>query len=126
MVAVKAIIKHDGKILLMQNAYDNKWQLPGGRMNVGERPVDCLRRELQEEFGAEIEPVSILKADTFESSEGSPRLLLIYVCNLISGPSLLKRGDQEVKDFRWVSSQDIDILDIWPAYITILEEVLKN
>ena len=95
-------------------------------MNVGERPVDCLRRELQEEFGAEIEPVSILKADTFESSEGDPRLLLIYVCNLISTPTLLRTGDQEVKDFRWVTRQGIDTLDIWPAYIETLKEVLKN
>jgi len=88
--------------------------------------VDCLRRELQEEFGAEIEPVSILKADTFESSEGDPRLLLIYVCNLISTPTLLRTGDQEVKDFRWVTRQGIDTLDIWPAYIETLKEVLKN
>ncbi len=53
----KAIITHEGKILLVLRdntptiAYPNKWNLPGGGIEDGESPTAAMTRELEEEIG---------------------------------------------------------------------------
>lgn len=46
----------DGRMLLCRKKRDTaKLILPGGRIEPGESPLDCLRRELQEELGDRIQ-----------------------------------------------------------------------
>ena len=49
-----AIIERDGKILIAKrsvtSSLPNKWEFPGGKVEVGESPEECLARELLEEF----------------------------------------------------------------------------
>jgi ADP-ribose pyrophosphatase YjhB (NUDIX family) len=56
---VYALIIHDGHILLSDEfMHDMKMtKFPGGGLNFGEGPIDCLKREAIEEFGQEIEIV---------------------------------------------------------------------
>ena len=37
-----------------------RWWLPGGGIDFGERPTDCVVREFQEETGLSVEPVGLL------------------------------------------------------------------
>ena len=39
-----------GKVLLLRNERD-EWELPGGKLEVGEDPADCVVREITEESG---------------------------------------------------------------------------
>ena len=55
-VAGKAIIRKNGRILLLQRALANEfepglWEFPGGKINFGENLVDALQREINEEVG---------------------------------------------------------------------------
>jgi 8-oxo-dGTP diphosphatase len=53
-----ALIEEDSRILLAQRASDKaqggKWEFPGGKIDGGESPEACLRREIREELGCEI------------------------------------------------------------------------
>lgn len=40
----------EGKILVVQEK-NGKWNLPGGGIDHGETPLECLKRELSEELG---------------------------------------------------------------------------
>jgi ADP-ribose pyrophosphatase YjhB (NUDIX family) len=53
----------EGRILLSRRAVDpakDKWDFPGGFVDEEEHPLDCVRRELQEEAGVEVEPLVLL------------------------------------------------------------------
>ncbi len=53
-----AIIEQNGKVLCAQRSESMslplKWEFPGGKIQEGERPEDCLKRELLEELGVQI------------------------------------------------------------------------
>ena len=48
-----AIILHSHHILLVKARDKDTWQLPGGRIESGESPVDAVIREVKEETGLE-------------------------------------------------------------------------
>lgn len=55
-VAQKAIICFEGRVFLTRDPRTpDTWELPGGRLNVGEKPKEGLIRELFEELGVECE-----------------------------------------------------------------------
>lgn len=61
-VAVKAVIRRDGLVLLLRRAATQgspgQWDLPGGRIGPGEPLPDALRREVIEETGLTVTAAS--------------------------------------------------------------------
>jgi 8-oxo-dGTP pyrophosphatase MutT (NUDIX family) len=49
-VSVKGVAVQGGKVLLLENER-SEWELPGGKLELGEDPPDCLVREIGEESG---------------------------------------------------------------------------
>jgi 8-oxo-dGTP pyrophosphatase MutT (NUDIX family) len=58
--AAYAVVRDDfGRVLLVQRADDGNWELPGGRIDVGESAVEAVVREVGEEAGVAIEVVGL-------------------------------------------------------------------
>lgn len=53
-VRAVALFLHDGHVLLHQSDGEVVWNLPGGRVRVGESSSDAIRREMLEESGDRI------------------------------------------------------------------------
>lgn len=50
-IRLRAIIEHEGRMLLVQGKARTHWALPGGHLEEGESLPDAMRREIIEELG---------------------------------------------------------------------------
>lgn len=57
--AVLALRRGDGTLLLVEQRHSPGWALPGGLLHRGELPADGLVREVEEEVGLRIDPLSL-------------------------------------------------------------------
>ncbi|MHB8127162.1 MAG: (deoxy)nucleoside triphosphate pyrophosphohydrolase [Desulfitobacteriaceae bacterium] len=83
-----AIILKDNKVLIAQRAPDdkfaNKWEFPGGKIDPGETPLECLKREIREELDVDIEVLDFFAESIYIYTSGTIKLMAFW-CNWISG-----------------------------------------
>ena len=84
-VSIKGVLMTDGgQVLLLRNER-GEWELPGGRIDDGETPQDCLAREFMEELGLVVEVGPLLDSYLFEVVPGKRVFIVTYGCTL-AGP----------------------------------------
>ena len=106
--AAKAIIVQDAKFLALKRSEENEdyWEIPGGRMEFGERLEDTLHREVKEETGLEIISEKILNSwDLIEESRQISGV--IYLCKIKSG--VIKLSDEHC-EYDWFTTDDLSKL----------------
>lgn len=86
---VRAIILHEGKLLMVQEADDKGWSLPGGWADIGDSPTEAVEREVREETGLEVK-VSRLLGVWDRNQHGHPPYpwhvyKLIFLCETQGG-----------------------------------------
>ncbi len=92
-----AVIERDGKILIARRKRDDsqagKWEFPGGKLEAGETPEACLKRELREELGIETEVGAFLCSSRFVYPHMAVELL-VYRTSYVSGEIALHEHDR--------------------------------
>ena len=124
-----ALIERDGLVLAAQrSAVMNlplKWEFPGGKLEAGESPEECLRRELVEEMGVTITvglplPLHTHGYDTFIVT------LYPFVCTMESEHITLHEHAAMV----WLPPHELHTLDWaeadWPVLETYRQSLQKG
>jgi len=95
-VSVKGVVVLDGLVLLLKNERE-EWELPGGKLELGEDPEQCVAREIAEEVGWQVETGPILDAWVYHIFEGRDVFIVTYGCHLdAAAPPVLSAEHSEV------------------------------
>jgi 8-oxo-dGTP diphosphatase len=124
MVPVTAAIIQDerGRVLLAQRpAQDRhplKWEFPGGKLQDRESPEACLRRELEEELGIQVEVGEVFHVVNHAYRDRSI-LLLAYICRWKGGKIHLR----EHKAHEWVEPERLLEFDLTEADLPVARKL---
>ena len=87
-VDVRGAVFRDDKILLVREAVDGLWTLPGGWADVGDSPSRAVEREIYEESGYQAKAVKLLALED-RKRRHPPSLFEVYkvffLCTLTGG-----------------------------------------
>lgn len=88
-ISVRAIIKKDGKTLLLRRANGRKtilgkYELPGGRLEYGEQPEDALRRYLHDDSDLHIQTSQLFDAVAYVDHDDRDiqYIVIVYLVSL--------------------------------------------
>jgi len=125
ILVTAAIIKNKNKYLITQRQKDKhnglRWEFPGGKLNFGEDPRQCLEREIQEELGIKIKAEEILEYSSHIYNNEKHIVLLAFICEFISGEIEKK----EINDFTWISLEEMKKYDITEADLPFIERLKR-
>jgi 8-oxo-dGTP pyrophosphatase MutT (NUDIX family) len=80
-VSVKGVAVQAGRVLLLKNERD-EWELPGGKLELGEDPRACVAREIGEEAGWCVTAGPILDCWQYHIGEGQDVVIVTYGCRV--------------------------------------------
>ena len=119
MIVTAAIIVEHEKILIAKRKGD-KWEFPGGCVEVGESLEGCLKRELKEELDMDVKFIKPFVCVKHEYNFGNIELhVFIVKC---SG----KLKTKEHEEIKWVGIGEIDRYEFMDADKKVVEELKKR
>ncbi len=120
-----AIIEHKGRILAAQRGKHThnagKWEFPGGKIEEGESPRDCLHREIREELAIAISLIAPLPVVTHHYPD---KIICLhpFVCQY-DGSEISPGEHQHIL---WLQPEEIAQLNWSEADIKVWEHYLQE
>jgi ADP-ribose pyrophosphatase YjhB (NUDIX family) len=124
-----------GDLLLVRRIDDGNWELPGGRIEVGESASDTVVREVAEESGVTIEltglagvysdPTHVL-VDPDHTIHQQLALCFHAVPAAPTDADQPRPDHDETDAAAWFSTSDIDNLKIHPAMLLRIDHALRG
>ena len=112
-VSVKGVILKDDKVILLKNER-NEWELPGGKLELGESPLACVRRELQEELNLDVTPVKLIDSWIYSIFDDVHVLILAYGCRTPASTDFII--SDEHRGGAWIALDELDDINIPTGY----------
>ena len=78
-VSIKGVLLMGDRVVLLKNERD-EWELPGGKLEPGEDPLDCLVREIEEELGIRVEKGQLIDCWLYDILGKGDVLIVTYGC----------------------------------------------
>jgi 8-oxo-dGTP diphosphatase len=90
IVAVGGVVLKGREVLLVKRGRPplrKHWSIPGGKVELGERTEETLRREVLEETAITCEPIGLIGVfEAMPEKPGDPHYIMIdYACRYVSG-----------------------------------------
>jgi 8-oxo-dGTP diphosphatase len=126
-----AVRWHEGRLLLVQRCDTGEWELPGGRVDVGETAMGAAVRETAEEAGIHVVVTGLLGIFTdpghvirSPSGEVRQQFAVLFRARAVGG---VPRGDlHETSEAAWVAVADLPRLPIPTPVRAWIAEALAN
>lgn len=114
-------LSHKKEIFATQRGYGDfkgGWEIPGGKLEPGETPEQCIIREIREELATEIKAEKILGVVDYDYPAFHLTMHCI-LCTIVSGDLKLL----EHEDAKWLNRETLRSVDWLPADLLILKKI---
>lgn len=128
-VGVGAVIVAEGRVLLVRRARPpavGQWSFPGGRLHLGERLADAVRREVWEECGVQVvvgDLIAVAEVLVEEAAERYHWVVLDYRARIVGGR--LAAGD-DAAELRWVAAEELGTLAMPPQVARVARREIEG
>ena len=129
LVGVGGVVFSNQRVLLARRAREplkGQWSIPGGLLRIGEKLEEGVRRELKEETGLEVEPVSVLgvfdRILTEKIRVKYHYVLIDYLCRCLDGKTV---PASDVSEVRWVQIEELGELQLWEDTRSVVEKAFQ-
>lgn len=99
----------------------HKWEFPGGKLEAGETPEQCIVRELREELSIQTECEALVGTSIW-AYQGVPFELRAYRVRYLAGTVRL----HDHAAIRWVSLEELDGYDFAEADLPIVRKLKEQ
>jgi mutator protein MutT len=118
------VLVEDGRVLIARRRGDRreglKWEFPGGKLEPGKTPEDCLTRELNEELGIQTQVVAPLLVTRYAYVWGTIELVALCVERLAGQPT-----PHDHAELQWVPLASLDAYDFAAADLPIVRALCR-
>lgn len=130
-ISIRAIVKKDGKVLLLRRATGRptilgKYELPGGRVQYLEQPEDALRRILHEDAGIHTQTVQLYDAVTYiDRDDRDIQYIIITYLVSVGESSHTMKLSQHYNKYVWQSQsfiQQENITDLTQLLLGVVQQ----
>lgn len=109
------VVNPNGEVLIVRSSkWNNKFRVPGGHVELGERAEDAIKREVKEETGLNVEPVKLLLIHQAIYPEDYHKhehfIFMDYICQTKS--SEVKLDGRELQEYVWMKPEEALKLDM--------------
>ena len=98
--------------------YEDGWEFPGGKLEPGETPEECIVREIREELATEVRAERILGVVDYDYPSFHLTMHCI-LCTIVSGKLQLLEHEAA----KWVNKETLRSVDWLPADRLILDKI---
>ena len=119
ILVTAGIIRKNDEILIAKREKDQLWEFPGGKVEYGEAPRECLRREIKEELDFDIEVEDVFDLTSFLAEDGTHYVILFYNCRYIQGTPEAKQHSE----IKWTTREKLPQNYFLPADSIIIKKI---
>jgi nucleoside triphosphatase len=127
---VGALIVNDKDEILLVKSYKwgDKYTVPGGHIELGEKSQAAIKREVKEEVGLDVEPVRLLLVQEAifpsEYVKHEHFIFMDYLCKTKS--SAVRPDKDEIQDYIWTSADKVLQLELEAYTRNLVMEYLRT
>ena len=117
-ISVKSfIVNNKGEVLIIKRNKDDVnhpgiWEIPGGRLDLGEDPFEGLKRETKEETNIDVQVLNPLKVHHFTRQDKQKITAITFLCRPLNNSVKLSK---EHSDYLWIDMDNV-FKKLHPAY----------
>ena len=127
LLGVGGVVIHEGRALLVRRASEplkGEWSIPGGLVELGEKLIEAVEREVLEETGLIVEAGEVLELfdSIWKDGDGRCRyhyVLVDYLCRVKGGEL---KAATDVSEVQWIGPEELTKFGLREATVGVVRK----